>query len=99
MIKDKDGTTLTGTTAVLERWAEYFKELLNVQNETHIEEEIPHTAEVEDEPPTLREVNEAITKLKNNKSRGTDEITNVTLGIDSLINQNSQSIDRPDINQ
>ncbi|KAI5720190.1 hypothetical protein M8J77_003158 [Diaphorina citri] len=79
MIKDKDGTTLTGTTAVLERWAEYFKELLNVQNETHIEEEIPHTAEVEDEPPTLREVNEAITKLKNNKSPGTDEITSELL--------------------
>lgn len=78
MIKDKDGTTLIGTTAILERWAEHFKELLNVQNETHIEEEIPHTAEVEDEPPTLREVNEAITKLKN-KSPGTDEITSELL--------------------
>lgn len=79
LIKDKNGTNLTGNEAVRERWAEYFKELLNVEQEFIIEENIITSAELEDTPPSMSEVEYAITRLKNNKSPGVDEITSELL--------------------
>ncbi|KAI5737941.1 hypothetical protein M8J77_000982 [Diaphorina citri] len=79
MIKDKNGTILTGNESIRERWAEYFKELLNVEQEQQTEEITPETAEVEDEPPTMQEIENAIKRLKNNKTPGSDEITSELL--------------------
>uniref|UniRef100_A0A8D8Q0R7 Craniofacial development protein 2 n=1 Tax=Cacopsylla melanoneura TaxID=428564 RepID=A0A8D8Q0R7_9HEMI len=78
-VKDKNGITLTGKEPVLSRWAEYFKELLNVEQDNQVEELATHENEAEEETPTLHETVQAIKRLKNNKTPGTDELTSELL--------------------
>lgn len=74
IIKDKDGRTLTGGDKIRERWAEYFKDLLNFEHQERAEERVYYTSEPEDIEPTQEEVRKAIKRLKNNKSPGSDAI-------------------------
>ena len=78
MVKDKDGTVIDCKEKKLERWAEYFRELLNVEPSVSPLEVI--TAEFDDletdlSLPTKNEVNQADRKLQSNKAAGYDKIT------------------------
>ena len=71
-IRDKNGTLLTGQEEQKSRWKEHFEELLNhppPENPPQIEtatEEI----EIDLDPPSLEEIEDAIKKIKNNKAAG-----------------------------
>ncbi|CAD7079910.1 unnamed protein product [Hermetia illucens] len=72
--RDKEGNLISDKMGILERWVEYFDELLNNQNIGELE--VPPT---EDDgqmlsPPTIEETVRAIHPLKNHKSPGTDGI-------------------------
>lgn len=82
-IKDKDDHLLTTSTERLNRWREYFYELLNEPTKVDpaiIEEistpDIESTAkEQQEKPPTLQEVLQAIKQMKNHKAPGKDNLT------------------------
>jgi len=65
--KDKDGNVLSEQKQILERWQQYFKELLNPEAEriTSIETH---------EEPTYEEISEIIKNMKPNKAAGPDYI-------------------------
>jgi hypothetical protein len=72
---DKDGNLLCDKTRVLQRWVEYFDELLNGDlNHGPDNEPCIQTAEPLVEEPTYQETVDAISKLKNNKAPGLDGI-------------------------
>jgi len=75
-IKDKDGNLIGDREGIVNRWAEYFSELLNESSQEGVEEIDP--VEGEDEtpqlPPTIKEVQDAIKSMKNNKAPGEDGI-------------------------
>ena len=90
MVKDKDGKVIDCKEKKLKRWAEYFRELLNIEPSVSPLEDI--TAEFDDleidlSPPTKNEVDRAVRNLKNNKAAGYDKITGEMLkaGGDKLI--------------
>ena len=76
--RDKEGGILTDEREVIERWKQHFDEHLNgPEVENQDDREIDFSTEVDDgnEPaPTVREVKDAIRKLKNNKTAGKDGI-------------------------
>lgn len=74
--KNRDGQIIAEREAVLDRWAEYFEELLNQSLPTQGGEEewLEQGANDRVKPPTLEEVHEAIAALKNNKAPGRDNI-------------------------
>ncbi|XP_054287945.1 uncharacterized protein LOC129003672 [Macrosteles quadrilineatus] len=80
-IKNKEGQLLTESVKVLERWREYFEELLNVDEITPTEEENQNNEDIYFyvepfiETPTKEEVQYAIKSLKNDKAPERDEIT------------------------
>lgn len=78
-VKNKEGVVVTENLQVLQRWSEYFCELLNVegQNNTMGEEneDTYYHVQPKIETPTREEVKEAIKTLKNNKAPGKDEIS------------------------
>ncbi|XP_063533678.1 uncharacterized protein LOC134743977 [Cydia strobilella] len=72
-IKSKDQTILTDNTQIRERWVEYYEQLLN--------EEFPNQDPVPCKPThgpipevDIAEVKQAVTKMKNRKATGPDEI-------------------------
>lgn len=78
LCKDKSGLVMADEERCIERWAQYFKELLNPNNPTDRNEEDiqlpfqtvqPYIAE-----PTLQEVEFEILKLKNFKAPGIDNL-------------------------
>ena len=74
--KDKDGNILSETKQILERWQQYFKELLNPESEriNRIKPcEVPIN-NLELEEPSFEEINEIIKNMKPNKAAGPDEI-------------------------
>lgn len=73
MCKDKNGQILNSKEQILNRWAEHFVELLCKDNIDQDNDPLNENYE-EIEPPTLQEVQEAIKRLKNNKSPGSDQI-------------------------
>lgn len=78
-VRAKDGTTmLREQHAILSRWAEHFKELLNCDNpyDTSLLDELPQLPSITDidGPPSLEEVHNAVKGLKNNKAAGPDGI-------------------------
>lgn len=74
-VKDKDGNIITNEEMVAKRWAEYFTELLNAEDPPDLLQfNYPDTVDFDVPPPTLEEVQETITKLKNNKACGEDLI-------------------------
>lgn len=79
-VKDKEGQILTQKTQVIDRWKEYFQELLNCEQPTQNEEITEyHNVEPWVEEPSQKEVETAIKCLKNNKSPGEDAIASELL--------------------
>ena len=77
-LKSKSGELLTSTHDKLDRWAEFFAELLTSDFEVEEKEleSIPVADAIENEPPpTLDEIEQTIRSLKNRKAAGPDAIT------------------------
>ena len=77
IINDRSGNLLTEKAAVLNRWVEYFDELLN-GDRSSCPLSLPtiHGPNPEEtSPPTLSEVKTALSRLKNHKSPGSDGIS------------------------
>ena len=73
--KDKNGNFVSDKNKMLQRWQEYFYELLNKNNEVNREDGNGEEREFNEEPveqPDLEEVKIAIKALKNNKAPGED---------------------------
>lgn len=75
--KNRDGQVIVEREAVLERWAEYFEELLNRSSPTQAGgmEWLEQGTDNRIPPPTLEEVCEVIDAMKNNKAPGRDNIS------------------------
>jgi hypothetical protein len=77
LCQDKEGMFVSEEDDILRRWAEPYDELLNIEfsNQNATSQEIYQVYSATDEPtPTLDEVENAIQKLKDNKSPGIDLI-------------------------
>jgi len=82
-VKDKNGENLQGQEAQLNRWAEHFQEL-NRPAPSH-PPDIPQAErdlEINYDPPTEKEIAEAIKKQKSVKAAGPDYIPPETLKAD-----------------
>ncbi|KAJ4430487.1 hypothetical protein ANN_22703 [Periplaneta americana] len=77
-IKNKDGLILTSEVSQLARWTEYFSETLTDPTEsppnTNVPEEQPNELRINSKEPTIFEIKNAISKLKNGKSAGPDNL-------------------------
>ncbi|KAL1446641.1 hypothetical protein WDU94_003506 [Cyamophila willieti] len=75
-VKDKDGIPIIQQKEGLDRWKEYFEELLNVETREEDNEEafIYQNVQPELEVPTLEEVSKIIEEMKKNKAPGEDGI-------------------------
>ncbi|XP_071652474.1 uncharacterized protein [Temnothorax longispinosus] len=76
--KDKNGKLIGEEKKVLERWAEYFAELLNVQErseENEENEEVHMKVDPEITMPLLEEVEEAVKRQRNGRAPGEDQLT------------------------
>lgn len=81
IILDKDGKPLRDKRICLERWAEYFHDLLNHDDPADLDDELDQLADValpsdavSAQAPDLEEVKSAIGKLKSGKAAGADNI-------------------------
>ncbi|XP_072395090.1 uncharacterized protein [Diabrotica undecimpunctata] len=77
-IRDKEGHLLHDNNHNLDRWKQYFEDLLNIQNDVDIITEEPEEAEHEDQIQneiTIAVTKEIIQKLKKGKAAGFDKIT------------------------
>lgn len=74
VIKDRDGSVLTGASSVMGRWKEYFEELMNEENEREPREE--EVTFVDQELATISkdEVRRALKRMKSGKALGPDGI-------------------------
>ena len=74
--RDKDGNILSERKQTLERWQQYFKELLNPEteriNSIKLHEGPINNLELEE--PSHEEINEIIKNMQPNKAAGPDEI-------------------------
>lgn len=78
VIEDKDGTLLTKSEEVTERWKTYCEELYNYESEKDLEvlnEPVQEDDERKEEEILMSEVESAVKELKVNKSPGADNIT------------------------
>lgn len=74
-IKNKEGSLLTNDQDISKQWIEYFSDLLNADHtEGEAEFIYPDTVEIEVTEPSIEEVDNIISKLKNNKASGEDEV-------------------------
>jgi hypothetical protein len=73
-VKDENGDLLADSYNILNRWKNYFSQLLNVHNDSDVGQIEVYTAEPLVAGPSLLEVEIAIAKLKKNKSAGSDQI-------------------------
>jgi hypothetical protein len=73
-VKDENGDLLADSYSILNRWKNYFSQLLNVHNVIDVRQTEIHTAEplVPDPSPLVVEI--AIAELKKCKSPGSDQI-------------------------
>ncbi|KAK3533676.1 hypothetical protein QTP70_024005 [Hemibagrus guttatus] len=74
IIKDRDGRVLTSEESVQRRWKEYFKELMNEENER--EKRVEGVNSVEQKVDKIRkdEVRKALKRMKSVKAVGIDDI-------------------------
>jgi hypothetical protein len=73
-VKDENGDLLADSRCILNRWKNYFSQLLNVHNASDVRQIEVHTAEPLAPDHSRLEVEIAITKLKKYKSAGSDQI-------------------------
>jgi hypothetical protein len=73
--KDENGDLLVDSQNVLNRWKNYFSQLLNVRRVSDVMHMEIHTAELLVPDPGPFEVEIAIAKLKKYKSPGNDQIS------------------------
>ena len=74
-MKDDKGDLVADSHSTLARWRNYFSQLLNVNGVHDVRQTEIHIAEPLVPEPSALEVELAIEKLKNHKSRGNDQIT------------------------
>ena len=78
-IKNKRGIIQRGEKEIMERWREYFQELLNVENTVQIVEDTEMTIseheQIQEDEIDVEEVQEAVKTLKRGKAAGYDRIT------------------------
>ncbi|XP_051806753.1 uncharacterized protein LOC127534762 [Acanthochromis polyacanthus] len=74
VIKDKDGSVLTGANSMMGRWKEYFEELMNEENER--ERRVEEVTVVDQEVAKISkdEVRRALKRMKSGKALGPDDI-------------------------
>ena len=74
VIKDRDGSVLTGASSVMGRWKEYFEELMNVENER--EQRLEEVSAVDQDVAKISqdEVRRALKRMKSGKAVGPDDI-------------------------
>jgi hypothetical protein len=71
-VKDENGDLFADCHTILNRWKNYFSQLLNVHNVSDVRQVEVHTAETLVPGPSPLEVEIAIAKLKKYKSPGSD---------------------------
>jgi hypothetical protein len=74
LVKDENGDLLADSHNILNRWKNYFAQLLNVHRASAVRQIEIHTAEPLVTDPSPFEVEIAIAKLKRFKSPGSDQI-------------------------
>jgi hypothetical protein len=74
MVKEENGDLLADSHSILNRWKNYFCQLLNVHGINGVRQTEIHTAEPLVPEPTSSQVAIAIEKLKRYKSPGIDQI-------------------------
>jgi prolipoprotein diacylglyceryltransferase len=74
IIKDENGNLLADPQSVLNRWKNFFNQVINVHGVHDVRQMDIHTAEQSVPEPSLVEVEIVIGKLKSYKSPGTDNI-------------------------
>jgi hypothetical protein len=73
-VKDESGDLLADSHSILNRWKNYFSQLLNVRNISDIRQIEVHTAGPLLPGPTHLEIEIAIAEMKKCKSPGSDQI-------------------------
>ena len=73
-IKDRNGKTLITPEEINEGWTDYFQELLNIIQEPEIEIDRGQAEDLADDLITEAELDDALKKMKNEKSPGCDGI-------------------------
>jgi hypothetical protein len=75
--KDKEGIVLSRKQEILNRWADHYEELLRGPEEETVNIGLTSAEGLQrtEPPPTQEEIRYAITKLKNNKSAGSDGLS------------------------
>jgi hypothetical protein len=73
-MEDENGYLLADSHNILNRWKNYFSQLLNVHNVSDVRQIVVHMAEPLVPGPSRLEVETAIAKLKKYKSPGSDQI-------------------------
>jgi hypothetical protein len=73
-VKDENDDLLEDSHSILNRWKNYFSQLLNVHNVSDVKQIEFHTAEPSAPGPSCLEVEITVTKLKNYKSSGSSQI-------------------------
>jgi hypothetical protein len=74
MVKEENGDLLADSHSILNRWKNYFCQLLNVHGVKEVRQTKIHTAEPLVPEPSFSDVEVAIEKLKRYKSPGIDQI-------------------------
>jgi hypothetical protein len=74
LVKDENGVLLADSHNILNRWKNYFSQLLNVHNVSDVMQIEVHTADPLVPGPSRLEVEIAIAKLKKYNSPGSDQI-------------------------
>jgi hypothetical protein len=82
-IQDKNGNLLSNSRDTLNRWKEYLFELLNVNSvvDPYLIYRISTPAistieqDIQNKPPTLEEISQALKQMKNRKAPGNDDIS------------------------
>jgi hypothetical protein len=74
LVKDENGDLIADSHNIFNRWKNYFSQLLNVHNVSHVRRIEVHTAEPVVLGSSHLEVEIATAKLKKYKSPGSDEI-------------------------
>ena len=84
-VKDKEGKTIFGPEVQLNRWREYFDQLLNRPPPESQPEILParNDLPIVTEPPSKKEIAAAITSLKSHKAAGPDHIPPEALKADT----------------